>query len=90
MAVEEINEPVGIIASFATTSHGVPIAKPEIMSWRGRRYRIDKLGLRYPTPQGRRLRHRFTFSTNDTMFEVEFDTETLAWQLLRLSDGYAT
>jgi hypothetical protein len=87
MAIEDINEPIEILASFKRTTRGTAVAKPEIMNWRGRRYQIDQLGLRYPTTKGRRTMHRFTFAHDNTMFELEFDSEQLTWQLLRLSDG---
>ncbi len=87
MATEIINEPVTILASFRRGLRGGGIAQPEIMHWRGRRYRIARMGLRYPTQQGHRMLHRFTFVVNETMFEVEFDAENLTWQLTKTSDG---
>ncbi len=90
MAIQDINEPVNILASFRQTAHGAWVAKPEFMTWHDRRYRVQELGLRYPTSKGNRLRHRFTFSVDDTAFEVEFDAELLAWHLVRISDGNPT
>lgn len=87
MHTEEINEPVGVIASFRQGRHGAATARPEIMHWRGRRYRIGAMGLRYPTTKGSRMLHRFTFSINDTAFELEFDAETLSWQLLSVNSN---
>ncbi len=82
---EEVNEPVHVLASFRHASRGGSLAKPEVMEWRGRRYRITDTGLRWPTSKGRRMLHRFTFSHNGSCFELEFDAEALTWQLLRLS-----
>jgi hypothetical protein len=90
MATEIINEPVEVLASFKRTTRGAALAKPELMNWRGRRYAITQLGLRYPTSKGQRTMHRFTFAHQDTMFELEFDSEDLTWQLLKVSDGNPT
>lgn len=87
MHTEEINEPVAVIASFRQGRHGATIARPEIMHWRGRRYHIGAMGLRYPTTKGSRMLHHFTFSINDTTFEIQFDAETLSWQLLRANSN---
>ncbi len=86
MAVHEIHEPVAVIASFRQTARGTTQARPEIMHWNGRRYRVAQIGLRYPTAKGARMVHRFTFAVNDTTFEVEFDAERLTWELVRFSD----
>lgn len=85
MYTEDINEPVGVIASFRQGKFGSIIARPEIMHWRGRRYRISEIGLRHPTTKGSRMLHRFTFSINDMAYELEFDAEQLSWQLLRVN-----
>lgn len=86
MASEEIQETVNVIASFRQTARGASIARPEIMLWRGRRYRVHQLGLRWPTLKGQRMLHSFTFTVNNTLFEVEFNAENLSWKLLRISD----
>jgi hypothetical protein len=87
MATQDINETVSLLVSFRWSSRGTPLAQPEIMTWRGRRYRITQVGLRWPTTKGHRMLHRFTFAVQGTAFELEFDAEALSWQLLRISDG---
>jgi hypothetical protein len=87
MATEDINEPVGMIASFRQTTSGATLARPEIMHWRGRRYRVTQMGMRWPTTKGQRMLHRFTFTIEGTAFETEFNAETLSWHLIRISDG---
>ena len=89
MRSEEVNEPVEVLASFRRGRHDAALAAPEVMHWRGRRYRIGRLGLRYPTAKGHRMLHRFTFSIDDTTFELEFDAEPPTWQLVRTYDGTA-
>lgn len=90
MATEDIHEPVNIIASFRRSARGNGLARPEIMDWRGRHYKIQNMGLRWPTTRGARMLHRFTFVVNETTFEVEFDAERLVWELLRITDGNPT
>ena len=85
MTTQEVNEPVQMLVAFKQTSRGNPLAKPELMIWNGRRYRVTETGLRWPTTKGHRMLHRFTFAVEGTAFELEFDAEDLSWQLLRTS-----
>ena len=85
MQFEDVNQPVEILASFKQTSRGSALVIPEIMNWKGRRYRISQVGLRHPTTKGARMLHIFTFAIDETAFELEFDAERLTWQLLRMS-----
>ncbi|HSX02284.1 MAG TPA: hypothetical protein VLI05_03115 [Candidatus Saccharimonadia bacterium] len=87
MAAEDINEPVNVLVSFRRSARDTGLAQPEIMHWRGRRYRIREMGMRYPTTKGQRMLHRFTFAVDGTTFELEFDAERLIWQLIRMHDG---
>lgn len=87
MAVETVDEPVSVIASFNVNRRGNAVAKPEIMNWRGRRYRISELGMRYPVPSEDRYAHRFTFAVDGTAFELEFNAKLLTWRLIKISDG---
>ena len=90
MATEDIYEPVDVIASFKRNSRNTAMVRPEIMHWRSRHYRVQRIGLRWPTTKGSRMLHRFTFVVDETTFELEFDAERLTWQLLRTSDGNPT
>ena len=83
MEFEEINEAVEVLTSFKRSARGTGLAVPEIINWRGRRLRITKNGLRDPTIKGHRMLHRFTFIVDETSYELEFDAESLTWQLLR-------
>jgi hypothetical protein len=87
MNFEDINEKVEILISFKHTARGNAQVMPEVMNWHGRRYRFTKLGLHYPTTQGKRMVHRFTMTTEAAFFELEFNAEELSWSLLRVSDG---
>jgi hypothetical protein len=85
MDFEVINEPVEVLASFRQTSRGTATVRPEVIRWRSRDLRLTEIGLRHPTMKGRRMLHRFTFTINDTAYEIEFDAEQLTWQLTRLA-----
>ena len=85
MDFETIEEPVEVIATFRQTATGAAIVRPERIRWNGRELRLEQMGLRHPTTKGHRMLHRFTFTINDTAYEIEFDAERLTWSLLRLA-----
>jgi hypothetical protein len=87
MAIESINEPIEVLASFRLAKGGSALVKPEIINWAGRRYKVDQLGLRYPTQTGVRTVHVFTVLCKDTAMELEFDSHALTWKLRKISDG---
>ena len=88
MATESINEPVDVLASFRLTKGGSALVKPEIVNWSGRRYKVDRLGLRYPTRAGERTIHVFAVLCQETAMELEFDSHKLTWKLRKISDDY--
>ncbi len=63
------------------------VAAPSSLYWRGRRYQITKVGLRYTTREGRTLFHIFSVTDGVTCFKLRFDTETLLWKLLETESG---
>jgi hypothetical protein len=87
MATESINEPIDVLASFRLSKGGSALVKPEVINWGGRRYKVDQLGLRYPTRAGQRTVHVFTVLCAETAMELEFDSHDLTWKLRKISDG---
>lgn len=57
---------------------------PWVVGWRGRQYRITKVGLHHTTREGRVLFHIFSVSDGTNFFKLRFDTETLGWRLLEI------
>lgn len=57
---------------------------PWIVSWRGRKYRITKVGMHHKIREGRTLLHIFSVTDGTTYFRLQFDTDTLGWKLLEI------
>jgi len=60
---------------------------PAILYWRGRRYRIVKVGLHHTVREGRTLFHVFCVTDGATFFKLRFDTETLGWKLVEVEES---
>lgn len=78
---EFIDESVSVALASSHTSH---TAVPCVIGWRGRQYKINKVGLHHTTREGRVLFHIFSVSDGTTFFKLRFDTETLGWRLLEV------
>lgn len=82
---ENVNESVSVVLwSNHTTNKIVPYS----LSWHGRRYRITTVGFHHTVREGRVLCHIFSVTDGTTFFKLKFDTETLAWKLLEVADGF--
>jgi hypothetical protein len=86
--LEQVQEPVNVIASFTQGPNNTIKVRPHYLIWRGRRYRVDKFGLYHPERRGTKRIHIFSFSSGSTSFRVELDPETLLWTLAQVY--YAT
>lgn len=78
---ETVNEHVSV---DLVSSHTKGAAFPYVLSWRRRRYLIQKIGLHHTFREGRVLFHLFSVSDGTTYFKLQFDTETLRWKLLEV------
>jgi len=54
---------------------------PHLLKWKGRRYRLETMGLYHPERRGTKRVHVFSFSSAAVAFRVELDSETLEWTL---------
>jgi hypothetical protein len=63
---------------------------PARLLWRGRAYRVTKLGLHYKIREGRTLIHIFTVSTDTLDFKLRLDTEELTCVVEEVTDGLAS
>jgi len=79
---ESIDESVSVALASNHVSHS---AMPWVVGWRGRQYKITKMGLHHTTREGRVLFHIFSVSDGATFFKLRFDTETLGWRLLEIA-----
>ncbi len=81
---ETINESVDVIASFTMGTHGRSTVLPQVMRWRGKRYRMETFGLYHPARRGDKQIHVFQFSSGSSAFRLELDPETLSWTLMEI------
>ncbi|MBI2028880.1 hypothetical protein HYT02_00490 [Candidatus Gottesmanbacteria bacterium] len=59
---------------------------PETIYWRGRVYKVSKVGLHHFYKHGRTLKHIFSVISGETAFRLSFDTESLQWKLEEVSE----
>jgi hypothetical protein len=78
---EECDDIVSVLASFAPGPRGSVRVIPHAMKWRGKRFRISKMGMYHPERRGIKLMHIFSFSSEETAFRLELDSQTLEWKL---------
>lgn len=57
------------------------------LKWRGRTYKIEKLGLHHTYHLGRVLWHVFSVTGGKMFFRLAFNSENLNWVLEEVADG---
>lgn len=81
--IEKVNEPVSVNLVFNSKSKKV---YPHFIRWRGRLYKIDKIGLHHFFRRGRTLFHIFSVASQDCFFRLSLNTENLNWTLEEVAD----
>jgi hypothetical protein len=84
---EECDDVVSVLASFAPGPRGSVHVAPQVLEWRGRRFRLTTMGLHHPERRGRKYVHVFGFACGEVGFRVELDSETLEWRLTEVFYG---
>lgn len=84
---EDCDDIVSVLASFAPGPRNTMRVTPHLMKWKGRRYRLETMGLYHPEKRGTKRLHIFSFSSGETAFRVELDSETLEWRLREVYYG---
>ena len=54
---------------------------PRWVKWKGKIYKIDKLGLHHTYRKGVKLYHVFSVATETLFMRLILDTDTLVWRL---------
>jgi hypothetical protein len=85
---EKVNEAVNVLVGFSTTKAGVRVL-PYLIDWRGKRYKLEVMGLHHPARRGTDFLHIFEFSSGNTKFKLELNTETLEWNLAEVYHDYS-
>lgn len=83
--ITPINESVSV---DLLSNHLKGKAYPWVVHWRGRRYTLTNVGLHHTVHEGSILIHIFTVTDGTVSFRLRLDTETLAWRLLEVDDGF--
>jgi hypothetical protein len=79
---EKIGEPVRIAVDFVPANAGSgPKVTPLAFVWGGRKYRVQKLNLRYKRQLGHRWVWCFAVSDEANSYVLQYDPETLGWLL---------
>ncbi len=81
---QKLSEPVSV---ELISSHRTSRVSPRSVFWRGRLYRIDKIGLHHSFRQGRILFHIFSVVSESFCFRLSLNSETLFWEITEISDG---
>lgn len=81
-----LNERVKVVAVF---SDGLNMCRPiKFRRVSGREINITEIGLRYPSPKGRRTLHVFDVTDGQADYRLEFDADRLTWHLTREGDHF--
>ena len=81
---ESIHEKVDVVVTFTRAFGG---AFPKRVRWQGKEYNISEVGMHHMVREGRILHHIFSVTANTLFFRLDFNTETLQWQIAEISDG---
>ena len=85
--LEQINEPIEVIAKFVLLRQGfggqagnktIPVK----FLWQGREILVKKVNLAYSRWEGRIKLHYFAVSDEANYFKLQLNSETLQWTLL--------
>lgn len=76
--MQTISEKVDVVLASST---------PISMHWRGRDYKINKIGLKHNYFEGKNLIHIFSVLSGSLFLKLKFDTKYLSWTLLEVFDN---
>lgn len=84
--IEKVSAPISVRLAFDHTTRRVI---PKWVTWEGRVYPIEKVGLHHTYRAGRTLFHVFSVASKTLFFRLVLNTDTLHWRLEEISDGMA-
>lgn len=85
---EKVDEPVEVLVGFKRRPGAIRVL-PYRLNWRGNQYKLDIMGLHHPARKGVNRIHLFEFTSGNTKFKVEMDSETLEWRLVEIYHDYS-
>ena len=80
-----LNQIVEVIAIF-DTKDPKNICWPIKIKYKNKYINLTELGLRHPTKKGKRTVHVFDMSDGENDYRLEFDSETLTWKLIYITN----
>jgi hypothetical protein len=60
---------------------------PKWVKWKGRTYKVEKVGLHHTYRRGKVLYHVFSVATKTLFMRLSFNTETLGWRLEEVEEN---
>lgn len=82
--LEKIDEKVSVVTIYSKEKS---LAMPVKLKWNDKVYVINKLGYHHKYKLGKTLIHVFSVSNSSLAFRLEFNSDTLTWTLMEVSDG---
>jgi dipeptidase len=85
---EKIDEEVSVVMYYSSRKR---VALPHLLSWRDREYEVGSIGYHHKVYEGKVLHHIFELvdKTNTIWFRLDFNSDSLHWNLEAVSDGNA-
>lgn len=82
---QRISEPVSVALVF---KHATAEVAPVQVSWRGRMYKITKIGFHHTFRDGRTLIHVFSVVAGNFFMRLSLNSDYLSWTLDEISEGF--
>lgn len=82
--IQKINEPVDVVT---VSRRRLGIVEPIRLRWHGKVFSLTKIALRHEVHNGRVLHHIFSCSDGIHFFRLNYNTESLQWNLEEFDDG---
>ncbi|MCU0667037.1 MAG: DUF3876 domain-containing protein [Patescibacteria group bacterium] len=82
----KINQEVSVISVFSSR---LQTAKPHLISWQNKDYKVGEIGYHHKIYSGRICHHIYELTDQDQTlwFRLSFNTDNLRWVLEEISDG---
>lgn len=77
----EVGESITVGAVFDPEK----IIVPKWFVWSGRKYSIQRVTFAWKVPEGRTVFHHFAVTDGANLYELTYDSVTLAWKLMAVS-----
>ena len=80
-----VNKPITVVATF-DFNNPRSVCLPVKIKYQNKIIELTELGLRHPTKKGSRSIHVFDMSDGVNDYRLEFDSETLVWKIIYITN----